>query len=104
MTTTALGTQTSTGTGVAARKSLPLTARDVAALKKLLGSAAHKAALRGMVRVDKDSESQVLHALVVLGLRAVEEQVEEASYAAMAADPEYQAYAQETRQAARRRR
>lgn len=46
---------------------------------------------------EKLSESAVLHALVDLGLRRVAEARMEAGYAALAADPDYRAWADERR-------
>ena len=87
---------------VAARKSLPLTERDIADLDRLLGSAAHKAALQNMYgAVRESSESQGLHALLVIGLRRVEDAVAEQSYAAEA--EEQRATRAQRQRAARRR-
>ena len=64
---------------------MPLTERDVADLERFLGSAEHKAALQRMYgAIRESSESQVLHALLVIGMRRVEDEVAEQSYAAEA--------------------
>lgn len=74
----------------AVRKSLPLTQRDLRDLSLLAGSPARRTALFALVDVDVSdtedvSESQLLHALLKVGLRAVAERAEEDSYAAEAA-------------------
>jgi hypothetical protein len=91
----------------AARKSLPLTMRDLQDLQLLTGSPARRSALFALANVDlpgtqEVSEAQLLHTIVEVGLRAVAERVEEESYAADAA----QRQAEDTgrRASARRRR
>lgn len=73
----------------AARKSLPLTMRDLEDLAKLRGSAAHRAALAQLVEAevgDEASEASLLHAVLEAGMRAVRHQVEESGYAQIAAE------------------
>lgn len=72
-----------------ARKSLPLTAKDVEDLDRLRASAPHRAALgeRAGISFDAgDSEASLLHSVLVAGLRAVSEEVEAAGYAEVAAE------------------
>ena len=73
-----------------ARKSLPLTARDLRDLSLLSGSSVHRTALFALADLEvlgtqNVSEAQLLHTLFEVGLRAVAERVEEESYAAEAA-------------------
>lgn len=71
------------------RKSIPLTADDVAALDALRASAMHRVALAersGLSIAADDSEASLLHSLVVAGLRAVNEEVEAIGYLEMAAE------------------
>lgn len=87
------------------RSPLPLTARDVEDLAKLRGERPAWKALWRLVRTDTPdddvSEAALLHAVFVVGLRAVQEAAEEASYAADAAT--YEAEDTERRARARRR-
>lgn len=85
------------------RKSLPLTADDQLTLSALRRSPMHLAVLgelAGTGVTESSSEASVLHAVWEVGIRAVREQVEEAGYAAMAAERE----PSEGRSIARRRR
>jgi len=75
----------------AARKSLPLTTRDLRDLQLLTGSYAHRSALFALADVELPdtedvSEAQLLHTVLEVGLRAVAERVAEESYAADAAE------------------
>lgn len=73
--------------GSTARKSLPLSERDLQDLAQLRGSAEQRMALATLVDSpvgEDDSEASVLHAVVVAGLRAVRRQAEEEGYAQMA--------------------
>jgi hypothetical protein len=86
-------------TTTVARKSLPLTARDLRDLDILRGSPARRGALASLVDIEVGetlSEAQLLHAVLEAGLRAVEERIEEDGYARIAAERS------ETEQAARR--
>lgn len=77
-----------TNTKTAARKSVPLTAEDIAAAQQLR-SAAHgvRAALkgRGVALSPTPSEAEALHALVALGRTVFEQAVEEEGYQRLAA-------------------
>ena len=73
----------------AARKSLPLSARDLDDLATLRGSAAHRAALSHLVDIEvrgDTSEAGLLHAVLEAGIRAVQQQVEDQGYAQIAAE------------------
>ena len=85
------------------RASLPLTERDLIDLAKLRGSHDELAALESLVNEDLagSSEARVLHAVLMAGLRAVREQVDELAYAALA---EEQRASRQLRQVAARRR
>lgn len=72
-----------------ARKSLPLSERDLRDIAKLRGSMAHRAALSQLsaeVVTESTSEAAVLHAIVEAGIKAVTEQVEQEGYAQIAAE------------------
>lgn len=87
----------------AARKSLPLSAKDLDDIARLRDSAAHRSALSHLVDADvpgDTSEASLLHAVLEAGLRAVHQQVEEEGYAQIAADADVSA----RRASARRRR
>lgn len=91
-----------TGSG-SARKSLPLSAQDLADLGRLRQSASHRIALSMLADVeisDDASEASLLHAVLEAGLRAVRERVETQGYAQMA----QQVDASPRRASARRRR
>jgi hypothetical protein len=86
-----------------ARKSLPLSAQDLADLERLRRSASHRDALSLLVDVEiaaNASEASLLHAVLEAGLRAVREQVEAQGYAQMAGEID----ASPRRSSARRRR
>lgn len=72
---------------VVQRKPLPLTARDVEDLTRLQDlDSPQRRALRELLGDDPgSSDAQVLHALLVLGLRQVAEQVQEEGYRELAA-------------------
>lgn len=87
---------------VTTRKSLPLSARDLADLQKLRESAAQQAALSELAGVEvsaSSSEAALLHAVYEAGLRAVKRRVEAVGYEQIAV--EYDEGAR--RQVARRR-
>jgi hypothetical protein len=87
------------------RTALPLTARDVADLGKLREPGPERDALSALATALPEgdiSEALLVHAVFVVGLRAVQEAAEAASYVADAADR--QASADADRAAARRRR
>lgn len=86
------------------RTALPLTARDMADLARLRVPGPERDALCALgpkiPATEELSESLLVHAVFVTGLRAVREQAEALSYAAEAADR--QASAAESLRAARR--
>lgn len=87
------------------RTPLPLTARDLAALAKLREPGPGREALADLadsLPVGEVSESFLVHAVFVAGLRAVREAAEERAYAE--AGPEKWESVDEDYQAARRRR
>lgn len=73
----------------AARKSLPLSARDISDIEKLRGSADRRAALSNLVAEDvpeDSSEAALIHAVFEAGLRAITQEIESRGYAAIAED------------------
>jgi hypothetical protein len=85
------------------RKSTPLRPSDVERLARVRASPAalaQLAELSGTPVSASSSEAAVLHALVALGLRAVDERTQDVGYARLAADYD----AAEQRASARRRR
>lgn len=71
----------------ATRKSLPLTPSDVDHLAMLRASAEHREALSdlaGSVVSERSSEAALLHAVWEVGMKAVQERVEEEGYAQLA--------------------
>ncbi|WGY04331.1 hypothetical protein QI633_11295 [Nocardioides sp. QY071] len=73
----------------AARKSLPLSARDIRDIDMLRGSADRRAALSNLVAeevAEDSSEAAVLHAVFEAGLRAVSQELESRGYAEIAED------------------
>jgi hypothetical protein len=67
----------------AARKSLPLTERDLHDLETLRESAIHREALSQAAHIelaDDASEAVLLHAIHEAGMRAVRQQIEEQGY------------------------
>jgi len=90
-----------------ARKSLPLTERDLADLERLRGQSPERDALAdlaGVVVVEGVTEAALLHMIFTAGLRAIQEKAEELAYASAAADRLASGEADEIRQIARRRR
>jgi ectoine hydroxylase-related dioxygenase (phytanoyl-CoA dioxygenase family) len=90
-----------------ARKSLPLTERDLADLERLRAQTPERDALSdlaGVVVVEGVAEAALLHMIFTAGLRAIREKAEELAYASAAADRLASGEAQEIRQIARRRR
>ena len=66
-----------------ARKSLPLTERDLHDLETLRESAIHREALSQAAHIelaDDASEAALLHAIHKAGMRAVRQQIEEQGY------------------------
>jgi hypothetical protein len=89
-----------------ARKSLPLTERDLVDLERLRGQTPERAALSDLagVPVESVTEAALLHMIFATGLRAIREKAEEQAYASAAADRLRSGEADEIRRAARRRR
>jgi hypothetical protein len=90
-----------------ARKSLPLTERDLADLERLRAQTPERDALSdlaGVVVVEGVAEAALLHMIFTAGLRAIREKAEELAYASAAADRLTSGEAQEIRRIARRRR
>jgi hypothetical protein len=89
-----------------ARKSLPLTDRDLADLERLRGQTAERDALFDLagVPVESVTEAALLHMIFSAGLRAIREKAEEHAYAAAAAARLGSGEAEESRRIARRRR
>jgi hypothetical protein len=90
-----------------ARKSLPLTERDLADLERLRRQTPERDALAdlaGVVLVESVTEAALLHMIFTAGLRAIQEKTEELAYASAAADRLASGEADEIRRIARRRR
>jgi len=89
-----------------ARKSLPLTERDLADLQRLRGQTPERDALADLsgVAVESVTEAALLHMIFAAGLRAIREKAEERAYASAAADRLASGEADENRRIARRRR
>ncbi len=71
-----------------ARKSLPLTERDLADLERLRGQTPERDALSDLsgIAVEDVTEAALLHMIFAAGLRAIREKAEEHAYASAAAD------------------
>ena len=89
-----------------ARKSLPLTERDLADLERLRGQTPERDALAELAGLEVESvtEAALLHMIFAAGLRAIREKAEELAYASAAADRLASGEAAEIRRIARRRR
>jgi len=89
-----------------ARKSLPLTERDLADLERLRGHTPERDALADLAGIEVESvtEAALLHMIFTAGLRAIREKAEERAYASAAADRLAGGEASENRRIARRRR
>ena len=89
-----------------ARKSLPLTERDLAELERLRRQTPERDALSDLagVVVAGVTEAALLHMIFTAGLRAVREKAEELGYASAAAERLTSGEAEEIRRIARRRR
>lgn len=77
------------GMSTITRKSLPLSARDMADLEKLRASSRHQAALSELAGEEvtgNSSEAAILHAVYEAGLRAVRREVEAAGYQQIASE------------------
>lgn len=91
---------------VKARKSLPLTERDLADIARLRGETPERQALAeltGAVVGESVAEAALLHMIFEAGLRAIRERAEERAYASAAADRVASGEAAEIRRIARRR-
>ena len=91
---------------VRARKSLPLTARDLADLERVRAPGPERTVLSELagIRVESATEAALLNIIFAAGLRAIREQAEERAYASAAAERLSSGEAAETRRIARRRR
>lgn len=89
-----------------ARKSLPLTDRDLADLERLRSRTPERDALAELcgLQVESVTEAALLHMVFSAGLRAIRERAEERAYASAAADRLASGEAAEIRRIARRRR
>jgi hypothetical protein len=93
----------STGNRASVRKSLPLSEHDLGDLALVRASEAHRVALSQLIDVeltDESSEAALMHALMAVGIKAVQQQVEAHGYAQIAAEMDTTAH----QAAARRRR
>ena len=90
-----------------ARKSLPLTERDLADIARLREETPEREALSeiaGVVVVESVAEAALLRMIFEAGLRAIREKAEERAYASEAEGRLASGEADETRRIARRRR
>jgi hypothetical protein len=89
-----------------ARKTLPLTERDLADLARLRQDTPERQALAVLAgtKVESVTEAALLHMIFAEGLRAIREKAEEHAYASAAADRLASGEAAEIRRTARRRR
>ncbi|MBO0824548.1 MAG: hypothetical protein J2P27_11945 [Actinobacteria bacterium] len=91
---------------VIARKSLPLTASDLADLERVRAPGPERAVLSDLagVKVESVTEAALLNIIFAAGLRAIRDEAEERAYASAAADRMASGQADEIRRIARRRR
>jgi hypothetical protein len=91
---------------VRARKSLPLTERDLADLERLLVPGPERDVLSELagIQVESATEAALLNVIFAAGLRAIRERAEEQAYASAAAERLASGEAAEIRRIARRRR
>jgi hypothetical protein len=89
-----------------ARKSLPLTERDLAELDRLRAPGPERDVLSELagVRIESVTEAALLHMIFAAGLRAIQEKAEQRAYLTAAADRLTSGEADEIRRVARRRR
>jgi len=94
------------GEPVKARKSLPLTERDLADLDRLRAPGPARAVLSELagVRVESITEAALLNIIFAAGLNAIRDQAEARAYASAAAERLASSEAAESRRTARRRR
>lgn len=89
------------------RKSIPLTARDLADIARLRQETPEREALSemaGVAIVESIAEAALLRMIFEAGLRAIREKTEERAYASAAEDRLASGEADEARRIARRRR
>jgi hypothetical protein len=88
-----------------ARKSLPLTERDLADLERLRTPTPERDVLAELagVRIESVTEAALLHIIFTAGLRAIREEAEQRAYASAAADRLASGDADDIRRVARRR-
>ena len=91
---------------VKARKSLPLTERDLTDLERLRGQTPELDALAELAGMEVQSvtEAALLHMIFAVGLRDIRERTEERAYTTAAADRLASGESAESRLIARRRR
>jgi hypothetical protein len=90
-----------------ARKSLPLTEKDLAEIDRLRAQSPEREALCEMAGVavgESVAEAALLRMVFEVGLRAIREKAEERAYASAAEDRSASGEADEARRIARRRR
>lgn len=89
-----------------ARKSLPLTERDLADIDRLRAPTPERDVLSELagVRIESVTEAALLHIIFAAGLRVIRETAEQRAYFAAAADRLASGEAGEIRRIARRRR
>jgi hypothetical protein len=89
-----------------ARKSLPLTERDLTDLDRLRAPSPERDVLSELagVRIESVTEAALLHIIFAAGLRAIRDQAEQRAYASAAPDRLASGVADEVRRIARRRR
>lgn len=89
-----------------ARKSLPLTERDLTDLDRLRAPSPERDVLSELagVRIESVTEAALLHIIFAAGLRAIRDQAEQRAYASAAADRLASGAGDEVRRIARRRR
>lgn len=94
------------GEPVKARKSLPLTERDLNDLERLRAPGPERSVLCELagIQVESVTEAALLNIIFATGLRAIRERAEERGYASAAAERLASGQAAEPRRTARRRR
>jgi hypothetical protein len=89
-----------------ARKSLPLTERDLVDIERFRAPTPERDVLAELagVRIESVTEAALLHIIFAAGLRAIQQKAEERAYDSAAADRLASGEADEIRRIARRRR
>jgi hypothetical protein len=85
---------------VVRRGQVPLTQKDLEALQEVVSQPSEREFLAShdlLPAAGEVSESVVLHALVVVGIKAVRDARDAVGYALLASDPEYQKHVSNTR-------